>query len=68
MDQGSEMRVKRALAEFARDKTLIITTHKLGMLELVDRILVIDRGRLVADGPKAQILEALRAGNIRGSA
>jgi len=68
MDQGSEARIKEALAEFARDKTLILTTHKLGMLDMVDRVLVMDRGRLVADGPKAQVLEALRAGKIRGSA
>ena len=66
MDNGTEARIKRALAEFARDKTLILITHKLGMLDLVDRILVMDRGRLVADGPKDQILEALKAGRIRG--
>jgi ATP-binding cassette subfamily C protein LapB len=68
MDQGSEARIKQLLAGFAKDKTLILTTHKMSMLDLVDRVLVLDQGRLVADGPKAQILEALRAGNIRGSA
>jgi ATP-binding cassette, subfamily C, bacterial LapB len=67
MDNGTEARIKQALAEFAGDKTLILITHKLGMLDLVDRILVMDRGRLVADGPKSQILEALRAGRIRGA-
>jgi len=68
MDQGGEARIKQVLAEFARDKTLILTTHKMGMLDLVDRILVMDRGRVVADGPKAEVLAALRAGQIRGTA
>jgi ATP-binding cassette subfamily C protein LapB len=68
MDQGSEARIKQLLAGFAKDKTLILTTHKMSMLDLVDRVLVLDQGRLVADGPKAQVLEALRAGKIRGSA
>ena len=67
MDQGSEARIKELLASFARNKTVILTTHKMSMLDLVDRILVLDQGRLVADGPKAQILEALRTGNIRSA-
>ena len=65
MDQGSEARIKELLMSFAKNKTVILTTHKMSMLDLVDRILVLDQGRLVADGPKAQILEALRTGNIR---
>lgn len=68
MDQGGEARIKQVLAEFARDKTLILTTHKMGMLDLVDRILVMDRGRVVADGPRAEVLTALREGKIRGAA
>lgn len=68
MDQGGEARIKQVLGEFARDKTLILTTHKMGMLDLVDRILVMDRGRVVADGPKAEVLAALRSGQIRGTA
>ncbi|MBK9425844.1 MAG: ATP-binding cassette domain-containing protein [Gammaproteobacteria bacterium] len=67
MDQGSEARLKQLLAEFAKNKTLLLTTHKMSMLDLVDRVLVLDQGRLVADGPKAQILEALKAGSIRSA-
>lgn len=67
MDQGSEARIKEMLADFAKHKTVVLTTHKMSMLDLVDRVLVLDQGRLVADGPKAQILEALRTGNIRSA-
>ena len=47
-----------------KDKTLIVVTHRTSLLELVDRIIVIDGGRVVADGPKAQVVEALRQGRI----
>ncbi len=68
MDQGSELRFKQTLGAFVGDRTLILTTHKMSMLEVVDRILVMDRGRIVADGPKTEVLAALKAGQIRGAA
>lgn len=64
MDHTSEEEVKRRLKEYAVDKTLLIVTHRTSLLELVDRIIVIDAGRIVADGPKAQVVEALRQGRI----
>jgi len=67
MDQGTEARFRETLTEFARDKTLLLTTHKMSMLDLVDRLLVMDRGRIVADGPRDEVLTALRAGQIRGA-
>jgi len=41
------------------DQTLMISTHRISMLALVDRLIVIDRGRIIADGPKAQVMKAL---------
>jgi ATP-binding cassette subfamily C protein LapB len=41
-------------------KTLVIVTHHPSLLTLVDRILVIDKGYIVADGPKDEILQALQ--------
>jgi ATP-binding cassette subfamily C protein LapB len=43
---------------------LIVVTHRTSLLDLVDRIIVIDSGKVVADGPKAQVVEALRQGRI----
>jgi ATP-binding cassette, subfamily C, bacterial LapB len=41
------------------DQTLMISTHRIAMLALVDRLIVVDRGRIIADGPKAQVMQAL---------
>ena len=60
MDLASERLLIRNLSEaIDRDVTLVISTHRFSMLELVDRLIVIDQGRVVADGPKAQVLAAL---------
>jgi len=47
--------------------TMLVSTHRPSLLELVDRILLFDKGRLVADGPRDAILARLRQGPI-GSA
>ncbi|WP_427982610.1 type I secretion system permease/ATPase [Agarivorans sp.] len=65
MDAYSENLVKQRLAKVAEDKTFILITHKMSMLDLVDRIIVLERGRVVADGPKAEVLELLRSGKVR---
>jgi ATP-binding cassette subfamily C protein LapB len=41
------------------DQTLIVSTHRHQMLSIVDRLIIIDKGRIVADGPRAKILEQL---------
>ncbi len=64
MDHTSEESVKRSLAEFARGKTLLLVSHRSSLLDLVDRLIVIDVGRVVADGPKEQVVTALRQGQI----
>ena len=37
-------------------KTLVLVTHKPSMLELVDRVIVLERGRIIAQGPKEQVM------------
>ncbi|SFV71327.1 ABC transporter, transmembrane region:ABC transporter:Peptidase C39, bacteriocin processing [hydrothermal vent metagenome] len=41
---------------FIENKTFIVITHKPSILTLVDRILVIDKGKIILDGPKAEVL------------
>jgi ATP-binding cassette subfamily C protein LapB len=65
MDNTSEKIFRENLKKYAEGKTLFIITHRLSMMELVDRILVIDNGRIVADGPKEDVLEMLKKGKIR---
>jgi ATP-binding cassette subfamily C protein LapB len=67
MDNFSESQIKKNLKEIAKDKTFILITHKVSMLSLVDRILVMEKGRLVADGPRDKVLEALKSGQIKAS-
>ena len=64
MDFSSEDDVKRRLTEFARGKTMILISHRTSLLDLVDRIIVMDGGRIMADGPKEQVVTALRQGRI----
>jgi ATP-binding cassette subfamily C protein LapB len=64
MDHTSEEEFKRSLVQFAAHKTLLVITHRTSLLELVNRIIVIDGGKIVADGPKEQVVEALRQGRI----
>ncbi|MCL2875273.1 MAG: type I secretion system permease/ATPase [Betaproteobacteria bacterium] len=64
MDHTSEEEIKRNLKDFSQGKTMLVITHRTPLLDLIDRIIVIDGGRVVADGPKAQVMEALRQGKV----
>lgn len=64
MDHSTEDALKTRLAGYAKDRTMLLVTHRNSLLDLVDRLLVIDRGVVVADGPKQQVIEALRAGKV----
>jgi ATP-binding cassette, subfamily C, bacterial LapB len=64
MDFTSEAQLKERLQRYAEHKTMVIVTHRTSLLELADRIIVIDGGRIVADGPKNQVVEALQSGRI----
>ncbi|WP_114953920.1 type I secretion system permease/ATPase [Sphingosinicella terrae] len=68
MDGRLEGHVTRALAAYAEDRTMVLITHKPAMLDLVNRLIVIDDGKIVADGPKAAVLDSLNSGNIQKAA
>jgi ATP-binding cassette, subfamily C, bacterial LapB len=65
MDHSTEDHLKRKLAIETQNKTMLLVTHKTALLALVDRVLVLDKGKLIADGPKDAVLEALRKGQLR---
>ncbi|GAB4059824.1 type I secretion system permease/ATPase [Uliginosibacterium sediminicola] len=64
MDHQSEEQLKQRLRAFATHKTVLLITHRTSLLDLVDRLIVIDNGAIVADGTKAQVIEALQHGRI----
>ncbi|HEY4080058.1 MAG TPA: type I secretion system permease/ATPase [Burkholderiaceae bacterium] len=59
MDAQSEMAFLRQLRDAAGTCTLVVVTHRPAVLELVNRVVVVDAGRLVMDGPRDQVLAAL---------
>lgn len=65
MDNQSEVRLKNSLQPFVKDKTLVVITHRHSMLDLVDRLIVMDNGRIVVDGPKQAVLDGLKSGKIK---
>ena len=64
MDNSTEKTVKRRLERFLRGRTFLVVTHRTSMLDLVDKIIVMDDGKLVADGSKDQVMQALKQGKI----
>ncbi len=52
MDTDSERQLQRRLYQVARGRTLILVTHRLSMLRLVDRLIIMKEGRIVYDGPR----------------
>jgi ATP-binding cassette subfamily C protein LapB len=65
MDNTTEEIFKTRFEKWAKDKTLVLVTHRASLLSLVDRIIVMDNGRVIADGSKEHVLEALKQGQIK---
>ncbi|MDG1581754.1 type I secretion system permease/ATPase [Pseudomonas sp. GOM6] len=64
MDNSSEDTLRLKLHNWTQGKTLLLITHRNSMLSLVDRLIVLDYGHVVADGPKEAVIDALRKGRV----
>ncbi|WP_082151676.1 type I secretion system permease/ATPase [Caenimonas sp. SL110] len=64
MDFSSEAQFKERLRHFAQHRTVLVVTHRNSLLEIADRIIVLDEGRIVADGPREKVLDDLKAGRV----
>ena len=64
MDHSGEDYVRARLKEASEGKTVMVITHRSALFDLVSRIIVIDAGKVVADGGKDQVIDALRNGRI----
>jgi len=64
MDFSTEHQFKQRIRQYAAHKTMIIVTHRTSLIELADRIIVVDEGRIVADGPREQVIDALQSGKV----
>ncbi|MEZ9630797.1 type I secretion system permease/ATPase [Vibrio breoganii] len=65
MDNRAEALFKNELKNLSNDETLVLITHKTSMLEVVDRLIVMSAGSVVADGPKEKVLAELQKGNLK---
>lgn len=64
MDFSSEQQFKERLRKMAAHKTVVIVTHRNSLLDLATRVVVVDDGRVVADGPRDQVMQALQSGRV----
>ena len=66
LDQATERISLQAISQWAQDKTLIVVTHRPQVLQIVNRIIVMDEGKVVMDGPRDLVLQRLMQ-NERGT-
>lgn len=62
MDNTTERHVINGLTKWLGNRTLIVATHRAAMLDLVDRVILMHEGKIIADGPKDQVLKKLQGG------
>ncbi|MCC2114048.1 MAG: ATP-binding cassette domain-containing protein, partial [Hyphomicrobiales bacterium] len=62
MDNALEARIVRELKKYAAGRTLIVATHRAPLLELADRVIWVENGMVMADGPKAEVMKRLAGG------
>jgi len=68
MDQQTEAELLKTIAGLGeKGGGFVIVTHKHSVLPLVDRLIVMDAGRIVADGPRDAVVRALSEGQVRAA-
>ena len=60
LDEMSERAALEAMADWARERTMVVVTHRPQVLPFVQRIIVIEQGRVLMDGPRDAVLQRLR--------
>jgi ATP-binding cassette subfamily C protein LapB len=68
MDFSTEGQITARMGHFVQNKTVVLVTHRTSMLAMVTRVIVVDGGKIVADGPRDRIMEALASGRIARAA
>lgn len=67
MDESTERTFVANLRQWLGPRTLIVATHRYALLDIVDRVIVMDQGRIVLDGPRAEVVQELSAGPLPGA-
>jgi ATP-binding cassette subfamily C protein LapB len=64
MDIQAEAVFTKHIEEQTQDKTLILITHRHHLLTLVDRLILMDQGRVIMDGPRDEVLQSISTGQV----
>ncbi len=59
MDRQTEKMFINRVEEIVEDKTLIVVTHKTSLLQLVDRVIILENGQVILDGPKEEVFNKM---------
>jgi ATP-binding cassette, subfamily C, bacterial LapB len=59
MDTQTEAGLIERLSREIQGRTFILVTHRPSLLQLVQRVMVLDRGKIMADGPRDQVMQQL---------
>ncbi|WP_298439448.1 type I secretion system permease/ATPase [uncultured Ferrimonas sp.] len=62
LDARAELQFIRTISQLPKDKTILLVTHKQPLMELVDQVMILERGRMVAFGPRQHVLDRLKQG------
>lgn len=68
LDQGTENRALRVLADWTKERTLLVVTHRPQVLRIVNRVIVVEEGRIILDGPRDAVLQRLMGGEPQPAA
>ncbi len=60
MDTDSELMLQKRLFSVMQDRTVVLVTHRLSMLRIVERLIVMENGQIKMDGPRDAVLQSLR--------
>jgi ATP-binding cassette subfamily C protein LapB len=64
MDMQAEDAFTRHIRQHAEGRTLVLITHRQHLLSLVNRLILLDQGKVIIDGPRDKVLEALSKGKV----
>jgi ATP-binding cassette subfamily C protein LapB len=68
MDQNTEGQIIGAVNQWLRGRTLILVTHRLQLLGMVNRVAVMEKGQIVLDGPRDEVLAKLQGDSSQQTA
>lgn len=62
MDVQAEQAFTNHIVRYSKDKTLVLITHRPQLLPIVNRLILMDQGKVIADGPRDKVLELISRG------